>query len=135
MKGLSVWLAITLAAALSIPTALARKPRPLVQVYGVSSGASSAAPTAVFYTAFLIFLDGSHALAMCSESLLTPCAIESAAIEKRVKVPCDLVKEEDARVYHPACYQSEWYESERKGNDITLRTARGRVTYHIHRSW
>jgi hypothetical protein len=89
----------------------------------------------VFYTAFLILPDGTHALAICAETLITPCSIELVPIEKRVKVPCDLVKDQDAKVYHPTCYRPERYEAERKNNDITLRTANGKVTYHIHGSW
>jgi len=126
--------AIALAFTICSPAAAARKPKPLVQD-GLSSGASTAAPTAVFYTAFLILPDGTHALAMCAEALTTPCSIEPVPIEKRVKVTCDLVEDEDAKVYHPTCYQSESYEAVSKNNDITLRTARWKVTYSIFKSW
>ena len=57
-------------------------------------------------------------------------------IEKRVTAPCDLLEKEMAeKVYHPTCYQSEWYEYERKANEITIRTPTGKVTYRIMGSW
>jgi hypothetical protein len=132
MKRLSVWLSVTLAA-LCNPVAAAHKPKLLVQFYGISIEHTT--PTAVFYNAFLVLPDGTHALATCAEGPTTPCDIGLVPIEKRVKVPCDLVKAEDVKLYHPTCYQSERYEAERKNNDIALRTASGKVTYHITGSW
>ena len=131
MKRLAVWSAITLSAAVCNPAALARKPKTMVQVYGMSF--STPTPGIMSYTALLILPDGSHATASCFTGPGTPpCTIEPFRAEKRVKVPCDLLKSDAKGV---VCYQSEWYESERRNNDMTLRTGNGKVTYHIDGSW
>jgi hypothetical protein len=89
-----------------------------------------------YFTAFLIFPDGSHALAMCLAFASYCGPIEMVPIEKRVTVPCDLIEKETAKVYHLlTCYRSEWYEYERKANEITIRAPTGKVTYDILGSW
>jgi hypothetical protein len=86
-------------------------------------------------TAFLILPDGSHAKALCVGVIPSgpDCEIEPFTAEKRVKVPCDLLKGNAKEQVN--CYQSESYEADRKGNDITLRTVNGKVTYHIVGPW
>jgi hypothetical protein len=87
----------------------------------------------LWYVILLILPDGSRATAHCGFGPGTaPCEIEPFAAEKRVKVPCDLLKE-DKKGF--TCYQSENYEAQRNNNDITLRMGNGRVKYHIDGSW
>lgn len=135
MKRLAVWTAITLCAAVSIPAALAGKaktPKMVVQLYGTAEiHMPNTDPSMVVYDAYLILPDGSHAVASCGGP---PCYIEAFVAEKRLKVPCDLLKDGTSSMYR-TCYQSENYYAERKGNDITLSTINGKVTYHIYGSW
>jgi hypothetical protein len=135
MKRFTVWSAITFSAALCIPAALARKPKTIVQFYGEAF--ENPTPGMWFITAFLILPDGSHAQALCLQGRGSPCTIEPFAAEKRVKVPCDLLKSDPSgrRSGGVICYQSENYYAERKGNDITLSTGKGKGTYHIDGSW
>ena len=110
--------------------AFARKPPMIVQFYGESFNNFHGV---AWYDAYLILPDGSHALATCTP-VDRSCAIEAFAPEKRVKVPCDLLKSNTSGV--TTCYQSERYEAKRKNNnDIILRTGNGEVTYHITGSW
>jgi hypothetical protein len=151
-KRLSVWFsAAVLVVALFVTTVNARKPKPQVQLYGDSYESIGEnvydenhkvvdvkAPFMFSYSAFLILPDGSHASALCmahvgTTTMSAPCTISPFAAEKRVTVPCDLLKELQAK--EAKCYKSEWYEFERKNNDITLSTAQGKVTYHITGSW
>lgn len=112
MKRLSAPSAIALSIALLFPVSAVAKPKPLVQVYGLATEIPKETPTTTFYTAFLILPDGTHALAICAENLGNTCSIEPVPIEKRIKVSCALVKE-----------------------DITLRTAQGKVSYRVFMSW
>lgn len=138
MKGLAVWATITLSFALWIPVPFARKSKTIkVQLYGDLFEAPKDNPESVWRTAFLILPDGSHAEARCLEyvgGLSNSCRIEPFAAEKRVKVPCDLLKSDENKKY-VNCYGSESYEAERKGNDIILHTVNGKVTYHIVGPW
>jgi hypothetical protein len=118
---------IVVSLALFIPTAFARKAKPIrVQLYGDSFDVDE--QSNVSRTAFLILPDGSHAEALCLDSLGNSCNIEPFAAEKRLKVSCDLLKGKTDK--HVNCYQSEIYDSERKNNDITLHTgvAGSRIT-------
>lgn len=125
---------VIISVAVCVSSAAARKPKPMVQVYGTSL--STPMTGMWFHTAFLILPDGKHAHATCIEGPgTTPCAIEPFAVENRVKVPCDLLKGARQGADTVTCYQSEKYEGERNNNDITLRTARGKVAYHIDGSW
>ncbi len=130
MKQLFVWLAIILSAVLCVPTTYAsKKSKPIVQLYGEGVGGSSVA----IHTAYLILPDGSHALASCFFGPGTPpCGIEAFAAEKRVTVPCDLLKGDKKGV---TCYRLESFYADRKNNDITLYTGKGKVTYHIDGPW
>lgn len=130
MNRLATCSTIFLSLVLCGSSATARKQKPILQVYGVNiTFTPGAAPT---YTAYLILPDGSHAEALCG----LECAIEPAQAEKRITIPCDLIRTESiVRGEHPTCYKSEFYEFDRKNNDITLRTVRGKLTYHIYGSW
>lgn len=137
MKGLAVWGTITLSFVLCGPVAFARKSKTMtVQLYGDLFEVPKDGPESVWRTAFLILPDGSHAEAVCTEYVggTNSCQIEPFAAEKRVKVPCNLLKS-DEKKKNVICYGSESYEAERKGNDIILRTVNGKVTYHIVGPW
>lgn len=140
MNRIFAWFSTLLAITVCNPVAVAGKRKQLVQVYGIANSATTPQmppPTkgTFYYYAFLILPDGSRLKGLCTQTLYTPCDVEFVPIEKRVKIPCDLLKKEDAEFYHPTCYRSEWYESERKNNAITIRTPVGRVTYSITESW
>ena len=107
-----------------------------VQLYGVDTK-FSINPDIEWFTAYLILPDGSHALALCGQHLGgPPCLIKAFIAEKRVKVPCDLLKG-DTTGLSRECYQSESYWAGRNGNDITLSTINGRVMYTFsdHGEW
>lgn len=134
MRGL-VCCAITMSCVLCAPAALARKAKPIrVQLYGDLFQVDEESPESVSRRAFLILPDGSHAEALCLDRPPNNiCGIEPFAVEKRTKIPCDLLRDQPSE--HATCYKSEMYEAERRNNDITLHTANGKVTYHIVGSW
>lgn len=86
-----------------------------------------------WFTAYLILPDGSHALASCGQTMAgPPCLIEAFVAEKRVKVPCDLIKV-DTKGLTRECYPLESYWAERKGNDITLKHDKWKG--HVPHKW
>lgn len=127
-----IWPAVLFCFCLSSASALSHRSKTIqVQLYGDLFEVDD--NNVVSRTAFLILPDGSRAEALCTDGLASSCNIEPSEAEKRVKVPCELLK---ARANeHINCYRSEKYEAERKGNDITLRTVNGKVTYHIVGGW
>ena len=134
MKAVASWCGIV-CLALWLPAAFGRNSKTVtVQLYGdrlqFAEGKFAEGTYEPIRTAFLILPDGSHAKALCFGRY---CQIQPSANEKRVTVPCELLKNDETKNAH--CYHSESYEAERKGNDITLRTVGGKVTYHIVGSW
>ena len=88
-------------------------------------------------TPILFLGDGGHAQANCDEipGGSSRCSIEAFEAEKRVTVPCSLLKPEEVKASHVTFYKSEFYQSIRKGNDISLWTGGGWVFYHIIGPW
>jgi hypothetical protein len=119
-----------LAAILLCPCAQAtKKPKMVVQVYAVDWHFESLIE---IVDAYLILPDGTHVHGTCMSGFDSPCVPESFTPEKRSPAACS--KTEGKPNAQHCVYQENYY-ADRKGNDLTLYAANGKVTFHIVSSW
>jgi hypothetical protein len=76
--------------------------------------------------AYLVLPDSTHAHGVCTDILgETLCTPEPVNAEKRAPNACTGTH----------CVYHEKYPADRKGNDITLHAANGKVAFHIQDFW
>lgn len=115
---------------LCYPAKAAKKPKMVVELYALDWQFESMVETV---DAYLILPDGTHVQGMCADALGDhPCNPESFHPEKRLPAAC--TRATDKKNAQHCIYQENYY-ADRKGNDLTLYAANGKVTFHIVSSW
>jgi hypothetical protein len=102
----------------------AKKEKMVVQLYAVDTSHNGGL---LQVTAYLILPDGTHAKGICMTTPYEkrPCIVESFKPEARKPDQCE----------GNHCVYKENYKAERKGNDVTLFAANGKVVFHVESSW
>lgn len=109
--------------------AFEKKPKMIVELHALDYWFSGILENV---DAYLILPDGTHLHGICFKGLETePCIPESFKPERRALDVC--AETADKKKEHCA-YQENYY-ADRKGNELTLYAANGKVTYKIVSSW